>query len=64
MGKESKLRLLVLRGRSSKSEAFIESLARNHEIIQAESFGQALGLLRAGDFDAVVSETADFLPLE
>jgi len=64
VGKETKLRLLVLRGRSSKSEAFIESLARNHEIIQAESFGQALGLLRAGDFDAVVSETADFLPLE
>ena len=55
---------MVLRGRSSKSEAFIASLASKHEVIQVESFGGALGLLRSGDFDAVISETADFLPLE
>ena len=64
MSEETRLRLLVLRGRSSKSEAFIKRLTRKHEVIQAESFGQALGLIRAGDFDAVISETADFLPLE
>ncbi|NIA07322.1 MAG: response regulator [Actinobacteria bacterium] len=64
MSDETRLRLLVLRGRSSKSEAFIKRLTRKHEVIQAESFGQALGLMRAGNFDAVISETADFLPLE
>ena len=64
MGKDTKLRLLVLRGRSSKSEAFIEFLAREHEVVLVESFAQALGLIRAQEFDAVISETADFLPLE
>ncbi len=64
MGKDTKLRLLVLRGRSSKSEAFIESLGLEHEVVLVESFGQALGLMRGQEFDAVISETADFLPLE
>ena len=64
MGKDTKLRLLVLRGRSSKSEAFIESLGLEHEVVPVESFGQALGLIRTQQFDAVISETADFLPLE
>ena len=64
MGKDTKLRLLVLRGRSSKSEALIEFLGREHEVVLVESFAQALGLMRGQEFDAVVSETADFLPLE
>ena len=64
MGKDTRLRLLVLRGRSSKSEAFVESLAKDHEVVPAESFAEALKLLRGDDFDAVISETADFLPLE
>ena len=64
VSKEIKLRLLVLRGRSSKSEALLSWLAGEHEVVEAESFAQALNLMRAQDFDAVVSETADFLPLE
>jgi hypothetical protein len=64
VGKDTKLRLLVLRGRSSKSEAFIEFLTCEHEVVMVESFGQALGLMRGQEFDAVISETADFLPLE
>ena len=64
MGKDTKLRLLVLRGRSSKSEAFVESLAQQHEVVPVESFAQALSMIRGQEFDAVISETADFLPLE
>ena len=64
MSKETRMRLLVLRGRSSKSETFVENLSREHEIVQAESFAQALSLMRAQEFDAVLAETADFLPLE
>ena len=31
MGKDSRLRLLVLRGKSSKSETFVESLAKENQ---------------------------------
>jgi CheY-like chemotaxis protein/PAS domain-containing protein len=59
------LRLLVLVGPEERSPSpLIELLKAHHEVVVTRTMDGALQELRAGTIDAVVSESADFLPLE
>src|ERR1035437_2689401 len=57
-------RLLVLTGPDSRHGSLIDLLKSQHEVTIASSMDAALEFLRAGSFDAVFSDSADFLPLE
>lgn len=57
-------RLLVLAGGSTRHNPIIDLLRQQHEVLVAQSIDEALHLLRGGEFDAVFSDSADFLPLE
>ncbi len=57
-------RLLVLTGPDSRHRSIIDLLRTQHEVTVAPSMESALAELRAGSFDAVFSDSADFLPLE
>lgn len=53
----------MLRGKSSKG-TFLDMLSVQYEVVVADHFDEALEALRTEEFDAVLSETSDFLPLE
>jgi CheY-like chemotaxis protein/putative methionine-R-sulfoxide reductase with GAF domain len=57
-------RLLVLTGPDSRHRSIIDLLRTEHDVTVAPSMESALAELRAGSFDAVFSDSADFLPLE
>ena len=57
-------RLLVLTGPGSRQSGLVDALKATHEVIIADSIDAAMELLRGGKIDAVLSESADFLPLE
>lgn len=57
-------RLLVLAGGTNRHNPIIDILRQQHEVLVAQSIDEALILLRNGEFDAVFSDSADFLPLE
>lgn len=58
-------RLLVLAGDSTRHNPIIDMIRQqNHEVLIAQTIDEALLLLRNGEFDAVFSDSADFLPLE
>src|SRR4051794_37833575 len=57
-------RLLVLAGPHTRHGHLIDLLRTQHEVTVASSMEGALAALRAGSFDAVFSDSADFLPLE
>jgi CheY-like chemotaxis protein/putative methionine-R-sulfoxide reductase with GAF domain len=57
-------RLLVLAGPHTRHGALIELLKTQHQVTVASTMESALQELRAGTFDAVFSDSADFLPLE
>jgi CheY-like chemotaxis protein/putative methionine-R-sulfoxide reductase with GAF domain len=62
-------RLLVLAGPSESGDQFersplVRTLAREFDLTIVESMADALLRLREEDFDAVISATGDFLPLE
>ena len=60
----SQCRVLVLGASSEKSAGWLESLEQNFEVTQVSNVEQAQELLKSKDFDAVFSQTSDFLPLE
>jgi two-component system, sensor histidine kinase SagS len=58
------LKLLLLAGSSDRTSSLVDTLRGSHEVIVAHTMEEALAELRGGMVDAVVSEAADFLPLE
>jgi len=56
--------VLVLCGPNSHCSDLLESLQNRFEITTVNTVEEALDLLQRRDFDAVLSDTADFLPLE
>ena len=57
-------RLLVLKGPRLEGQGIIDLLAEHFEVCVVDEFDEAMDHLRARDVDAVLAETADFLPLE
>ena len=57
-------KILVLRGQHGSSDDVLNLLKQCSEVVTADNVEQALQLLREDQFDAVFSETGDFLPLE
>ena len=60
----SVLRLLVLTGPTRRDNPLVELLRSHHDVVVAQSMEEALDELREGAVDAVISDAADFLPLE
>ncbi len=61
---QTQCRILVLRGSHTTQSELVAGLARHGEVRIVDALEDALDLLRDEVFDLVVSETADFLPLE
>ncbi len=57
-------KLLVLTGPALESEGILSLLKDHFEIHQARELDEAIHFMRSSHFDAVLAETADFLPLE
>ncbi len=57
-------KLLVLRGPALEASGVLDFLSEHFEVCQANDLGDALSAMRHERFCAVLSETADFLPLE
>jgi CheY-like chemotaxis protein/GAF domain-containing protein len=57
-------KLLVLRGPALESQGILDFLQQHFEVQTAEELDGALSAMRQTSFDAVLAETADFLPLE
>ena len=55
------LKLLVLAGPGDRTSPLVELLKSHHEVITARTLEEAVGELRGGNIDAVISESADFL---
>ena len=56
--------LLVLKGPRLEADGIISVLSPHFEVCVVEEFDQALATMRERHIDAVLAETADFLPLE
>src|SRR3954469_21901095 len=63
-GATSTLKLLVLTGANARNTPLLETLQLQHDVVIAHSMAEALEELRGGEIDAVLSDSADFLPLE
>ncbi|HUS91847.1 MAG TPA: response regulator [Phycisphaerae bacterium] len=57
-------KLLVLRGPAMESEGVVGFLQEHFEVRQVADLDEALDAMREAHFDAVLAETADFLPIE
>lgn len=65
MGEKTDLRkLLVLRGPTLEAEGILDFLRDHFDVAVAGELDEALTAMRQDRFDAVLAETADFLPLE
>jgi len=61
---ESRNKVLILGGRSTANAGVVESLKHQCEVVQIDSVDQAIEALRHNQFNAIFSDSADFLPLE
>lgn len=57
-------RVLVLTGPQAPASPLVDLLRGPYDVVMAESLDAALEVLRTGTIDAVISDSADFLPLE
>ena len=57
-------RLLVLTSATARGGALAESLSGQYAVTVVHTLEEALGALRTGAFDGVLSDSSDFLPLE
>jgi CheY-like chemotaxis protein/PAS domain-containing protein len=65
MGEQTDLRkLLVLHGPALDAEGILDFLREHFQVAVADELDEALTAMRQERFDAVLAETADFLPLE
>ena len=60
----SRSRVLVLTGQSAGNAALIDALRSLGDVVEAASIDEAIDALRHDQFDAIFSDSADFLPLE
>lgn len=61
---DQNLKLLFLCGNHQSHQDLLGKLANLFQITAAETVDQALALLKSNSFDAILSETAGFFPLE
>ena len=64
LGQQQRLKVLVLSSPTSGNSHLIESLTAVADVHVVRSIDEAIELLRHQNFDAIFSDTADFLPLE
>lgn len=57
-------KLLILRGPALDAEGILPLLREHFDVESASQFDEAMSAIRDHHFDAVLAETADFLPLE
>jgi two-component system, sensor histidine kinase SagS len=57
-------KILILTGQSQANASLIEALKGLSNVVEAPSIDQAIEALRHDHFDAIFSDSADFLPLE
>ena len=62
---EQRSKVLILTGQSTATNSpAVESLRQSSDVVTIESIDQAIEALRNDHYDAVFSDSADFLPLE
>jgi PAS domain-containing protein len=61
---ESRSKVLVLAGQSTVNAAVVDALRHISDIVETTTMDQAIEALRNDQFNAVFSDSADFLPLE
>src|SRR5258706_1571355 len=61
---EVRSKVLILTGQSTANASLIEALKGLSTAVEASSIDQAIEALRHDHFDAIFSDSADFLPLE
>lgn len=61
---DSRSKVLVLIGQSQANSSAIDSLKARCDVVEITSMDQAIEALRRDHFDAVFSDSTDFLPLE
>jgi CheY-like chemotaxis protein len=57
-------KVLILGGRTSANATVVESIKHQCEVVQTDSVDAAIEALRHQNFNAIFSDSADFLPLE
>ena len=60
---ETRSKVLVLAGQSTVNSAVVDSLRQFCDIVETTSIDQAIEALRNDHFNAIFSDSADFLPL-
>src|SRR3954451_23189763 len=61
---ETRTKVLVLAGQSHENSAVVDSLRQTCDVVEANSIDRAIEALRNDHFNAIFSDSADFLPLE
>ncbi|MGH7214419.1 MAG: GAF domain-containing protein, partial [Tepidisphaeraceae bacterium] len=56
--------MLVLSGQSSVNAPVVDHLRSQYEVVEIATIDQAIDAIRRDHFDAIFSDSADFLPLE
>ncbi len=64
MSSEVRNKVLILGGRSTANAGVVETLKAQCDVVQIDSVDQAIDALRHSQFNAIFSDSADFLPLE
>ncbi len=57
-------RILVLDGPGLHESGTLDQLRQRYDVFLAKNMEEAMGALRGGSFDAVLSDTTEFLPLD
>jgi CheY-like chemotaxis protein/GAF domain-containing protein len=57
-------RVLVLSGQASSNGLLIDGLKASSDVVETQTIDEAIAKLRTDHFDAIFSDSADFLPLE
>ena len=61
---ETRSKVLLLTGQSTANSPAVDALRASSDVVTAQSIDQAIEALRNEHYDAVFSDSADFLPLE
>ncbi|HEY8666818.1 MAG TPA: response regulator [Tepidisphaeraceae bacterium] len=61
---DSRNKILVLTGQSAANKAVVDSLRGQSDVVEITTIDQAIEALRHDHFDAIFSDSGDFLPLE
>jgi two-component system, sensor histidine kinase SagS len=61
---ETRSKVLILAGQTTINSTVVDSIRRDCDVVEIGTIDQAIEALRNHHFDAVFSDSADFLPLE